>query len=441
MLFIHLVIALPDILELLLGDTLAGIGDGHPHVAVMDGLLQGDGLVLSRIGDGIVHQVVHHLGDLQLVSLHPNLLLRMEGEPVIRQFIIAVQHLADALRQVKGALLQGQDTCLQLGQVQQVVDQVGQALRLVNDDLDVLRGVLAGQVPHHFAISLNHGQGCAQIMGDIGQQIPPQTLHLGQLPGGVIQGLGQLPDLFGSMLLKADGIIPGCQHLGPLINGSDGPGNFPGDHHGQQSAQHHHHDHQGGHLHQQRLLDGVHRGDDALQQHHAIEPRGRTSDGDIEDHRVLRAVLIHKGGPGHNHLGAPLQVHFVEQVVHVCARAGEILQIALLLTGLPPRQQLAHLIGDHNVDAGIQAELAHLLCHILIVQPVLHTFGSGFHPVDLHRPVKGVQQHHLEQPQQRCHHHNQHPKAQHNLPADAQGSPLAPAHLKAPQIGNLRHEG
>ena len=47
---------------------------------------------------------------------------------------------------LKRVFSQGQDPCLQLGQVQQVVDQACQPLRLVDDDLHVFRGVLPGQV-------------------------------------------------------------------------------------------------------------------------------------------------------------------------------------------------------------------------------------------------------------------------------------------------------
>ena len=185
-LLVHLVVALPDVFQLLRGDALAGVGDGHPHLALPQLLTQGDGLVLARVGDGVVHQVVHHLGDFQLVGVHPHLLPVEEGEVVIRQLVIPVQNAPYAFRKVEAGLFQGQHAGLQLGEVQQVVDQVGQPFRLVDDNLHVFRGVLPRQIPHDLAVALNHGQGGAQVVADVGQQIPAQALHLGELPGGVV---------------------------------------------------------------------------------------------------------------------------------------------------------------------------------------------------------------------------------------------------------------
>ena len=225
------------------------------------------------------------------------------------------------------------------------------------------------------------------------------------------------------MFPKTDGVIPLGQHLGGLVDVRQGPGDAPGDKQRQQHAHGRHHHGEGGHLHLQRLLEGIHRGDGAFQQHHAVEPRGRAGDGDIEDDLILGAVLVYKGGAGHHQLVSPFQVHLVEQVGHIQPGAGEVLQIALLLAGFPAGEHLAVLVGDHNVDACVQAHLAHLLVHVAGLQGVLHRLGGGLHLGGLYGPVEGVQQHNLEQPQQRRHHQDENAEPAEDLPPDAQGAP------------------
>ena len=440
-LLVHLVVALPDVLELVLRDALAGVGDRHPHLALFHGLAQGDGLILAGVRDGVVHQVIHHLGNLQLVGVHPHILLEIEGKAVVRQLVIPVQHAPYAFCEVETGFLQGEHPGLQLGEIQQVVDQAGQALCLVDDDLHIFRGVLSGQVPHHLAIALNHGQRRAQVVRDVGQQVPPQALHLRELLGGVVQGAGQFPHLPGAPLLKADGVIPPAQHLGALVHGCQGAGNPPGDEQGQRHAQRRRHRRQGGHLHQQGLTDRIHRGNLTLQHHHAVEPRGRTANGDIQHHLVAGAVLVYKGRAHHLQPAASVQVHIVKQVRQPQPGLGEVVQVALLPAGLPAGEHLPHFIRDHYADARVQAQLLHLLVQVLRIQVALDHFGSGLHFRCLHRAVEGFQQHNLEQPQQGPHHQDQHAKTAEDLPPQAHGAPFSSRHFSSPRTGSPRPAG
>ena len=423
---VHLVVPLPDVPELLRGDALSRVGDGHPHHAVVHRLAQGHGLVRAGVGDGVVHQVVHHLGDAQLVGGDEHVPVGVEGEGVVRQLLVPGQGLADGLRQVEAALLQGDCPGLQPGQVQQVVDQACEPLRLVDDDLHVLRGVLSRQVPHDLTVALDHSQGRAQVVGDVCQQLPAHLVHFGELPRRVVQGLGKLGDLPGAALLQGDGVVALAQLLGRLVDGRDGPGDPPGDEQGQQQPQHHHHPGQAEELDFQRLHRGAHRGDLALHQHHPGLSAGVPLDPAVE-HHLGRGIPLAQGEgllqP------APLEVHVVVELGehhlggHAPLGQGRP-QGALLLRGEGPGQQPAVLVADQNGDLGVVAQVLHRLAQLFLglVQLAEHRLGGVLHLVCLDELVEGPQQGDLEHPQQDHRHQGEAPKAQEDLQVDSQGA-------------------
>ncbi len=144
MFLIHLIIPLPNVFQLVCGTSLACLGDGNANLPIFHGLAEGNGLVRTSIGDGVVHQVINHLGNAQLVGANPNRLSGLEGKVVTGQLVIAGEN--GSMLSVR---LKRDDPGVQRrpldGKIQQVIDQVCQLLRLIDDDLHIFRRILAGR--------------------------------------------------------------------------------------------------------------------------------------------------------------------------------------------------------------------------------------------------------------------------------------------------------
>lgn len=97
-------------------------------------------------------------------------------------------------------------------------------------------------------------------MGDVGHQFPPQVLHLGELPGGVVEGLGQFARLPVTALVEGDAVIALGQLPGRLVDADDGGGDPPGEEEGQHRREGHQQQADVDELHLQCLGGGAHRG-------------------------------------------------------------------------------------------------------------------------------------------------------------------------------------
>ena len=194
--------------------------DGNARHVPLNRLGHGNSLVLAGVGQGVVDEVVHHLPDAALIRHHGAILHRVEENliPVLLlELVIAGQDGRDAFRQVEGRRLHLQRARLQFAEVQQLRHQRGKTVRLVNDDLHVLRGVLARNIPHDLGIAADHGQGRAQVMGDIGDQLLLQMLHLTQLVRSLDQRIVQLADLLIAVTVGGTLILAASQRTGCLI--------------------------------------------------------------------------------------------------------------------------------------------------------------------------------------------------------------------------------
>ena len=84
-LLLDAVVAIPDVVELLLRDTLAVVDDVDPHLFISDSLAHDDGLVIADVVDRVVDEVVHHLSHPQLVAHDEDLavVLKDDVQPVV----------------------------------------------------------------------------------------------------------------------------------------------------------------------------------------------------------------------------------------------------------------------------------------------------------------------------------------------------------------------
>ena len=94
------------------------------------------------------------------------------------------------------SLPQGVDG-LQLAHVQHPPHQPAQAAALVGDDLEILPLVLRrdGAVQNAVCIAGDGGHGRLQLMGDVGDELPPLALRLLQVLRHVVEGGRQLSQL------------------------------------------------------------------------------------------------------------------------------------------------------------------------------------------------------------------------------------------------------
>jgi len=84
--------------------------------------------------------------------------------------------------------------------------------------------IVTGQISDHFRISFDHGQRCLDVMGNIGDQISSQFIHLFKLTAGMIQGIGQFCDLFKLRGLEMDIVIAFGQAHGAFLHLNDRTG-------------------------------------------------------------------------------------------------------------------------------------------------------------------------------------------------------------------------
>lgn len=81
-LLVDLVVALPDILELVGRNALAVIGNFYQHLAAADALGDDDGLVLAYVVYSVVDEVVNDLRYPQFVGVDIDVLLRLKDDVV-----------------------------------------------------------------------------------------------------------------------------------------------------------------------------------------------------------------------------------------------------------------------------------------------------------------------------------------------------------------------
>ena len=127
--------------------------------------------------------------------------------------LIALCHFLAKLRNVKAHRRQFFRAAGHLRKLQHAVHKAGQAVGLVDDNVHLrgpLFGVGAGQVPHRFGIAFNKRQRRAQVMADVGEQVPLQLVRTRHLPRHGIEILRKHSQFIVPARGDTRGIIPFC---------------------------------------------------------------------------------------------------------------------------------------------------------------------------------------------------------------------------------------
>ena len=208
--FVDAVVAVPNVFELFFGDAVAVVDDVDAYLVAGHRLADDDGFVVADVVDGVVDEVIEHLRHAELVAHDEYLAVVLKNDVqavVFDQLGVARKDALDTLCQREGCFLDVGGTALQAGDIEKIGDEGVQTVGLVDDDLDVFGGHLAGQVAHDLAVAGNHRQRCAQVVGDVGDQFLLERIDLFQLACRIGQGGVQLGDLAVTSALKGNVVV------------------------------------------------------------------------------------------------------------------------------------------------------------------------------------------------------------------------------------------
>ena len=168
--------------------------------------------------------------DMMQRALH-HVRVGVDGQLLVRQLqfelpavlstdgVVAFAHFVAQLAHVKVHPLTAVGTAGHLAQLHHAGHQRGQAVGLVHDDVHLFVAVglvIAGQVAHRLGVALDEGQRGAQVVGDVGQQVP---LHLGRplhLLCHMVEVLCKVAQLVAAAALHLHGVVA----LGHLAGGA-----------------------------------------------------------------------------------------------------------------------------------------------------------------------------------------------------------------------------
>ena len=157
--------------------------------------------VTADVVEGVAQKVVQHpLHHGRVGADRAGVIGLQVKVPVVfvAQGIVAAGNLKAKLAHVKIDKARLLGTALHLAQLHDAVDERGQAVGLVHDDVALLGAlgiIVAGQVAHRLGIALYQGQRGAQVVADIGQNVFFQLGAALDLGGHVVEILCQTADL------------------------------------------------------------------------------------------------------------------------------------------------------------------------------------------------------------------------------------------------------
>ena len=160
---------------------------------------------LHHFGIGIYRQLLVGQFQLELPAV-----LGADG-------VVPFAHLIAELAHIKMYPLAPVGTAGHLTQFHHAGHQRGQPVGFVHDDIHLFVPVLlviTGDVAHRFGVALDEGQRGAQVVRDVGQQVP---LHLGgvlHFSGHVVEVAGQIAQLVAAAAVHMDGIVAQCHLAG-----------------------------------------------------------------------------------------------------------------------------------------------------------------------------------------------------------------------------------
>lgn len=240
---VGLVKTLPDFLQTVLRDADAGILNGDENLFVAAAGLDVDGGVVVAELDRVVDQVVEHLLYFPKVRIDH---LNIVGECEVKDNVFVV---AGSLKGRGRVLDHPVDVKIGAGQIAPVVQRVEgehtlgqlvQAFGLGDHPGEVFPVHLRrnGAVQNGLQISFDGGQRGAEVVGDVGDEVLLVFLHLVQLVGHVIQGIGQITHLIVGVHGDAVVQVPGCILVGAHRDLAQGQINGFGEHQQNDGGQH-----------------------------------------------------------------------------------------------------------------------------------------------------------------------------------------------------------
>ena len=224
------IITVPDIRKHLFADAGTVILYGKVILTVLHFLMDHDFLAVPAVIDRVGDQVIDDLCQLDLVPVDQYRIDRFHAnvELALQQLFDTVTDLLYLGNDVKCRDLQRLHACLQLADIQDLIDETGQPVGLIDDDLYVFRIVLSRNIPHHLAISADHRQWCTQIMAHVRNQLLAEIFDLFQLPRRIVQRFIQLVDLHIFMVVKVNIVVSQRQLPRLFIRRADRTGNLTG---------------------------------------------------------------------------------------------------------------------------------------------------------------------------------------------------------------------
>ena len=224
------------------GDACASVLDTDLHHAAM--LLGGkaDNAACRGELDGVVYDVVHDLmHKIRVGADHQRRAAKALDVDlaILDALLVREDHIGHGLPQVVVFCVDGHLAGFQLGDVQHVLHQAGQAAGLLGDDGQVTLVFLGrdGAVQHAVDKALDGGHGRAQLVGDVAHELAAGVIDGLQAGSHIIEGGGKVGQLHTAVHRGTGGKVSATQAAGGLADVLDGAGDALGQHPAQQAAQ------------------------------------------------------------------------------------------------------------------------------------------------------------------------------------------------------------
>ena len=224
------------------GNTGAGVFDADFHHIALSLGRKGDGSPFRGEFDGVVYNVVDHLMHKVRVGVDGQ---RRAAQPlnvdfsVLDTLLVAEHHVGYGFPQIIVLGVNRHFPGLQLGDVQHILHQPGQASGFLRNDGQVMVVFLRrdGSVQHTVDEALDGGHGGAQLVGNIAHELTAGIIDGLQTHGHVVEGGGEIRQLHAAVHRGAGCEIAAAQPPGGFADVLNGARDAPGQHPAQQAAQ------------------------------------------------------------------------------------------------------------------------------------------------------------------------------------------------------------
>ena len=202
--------------------------DGVFLIILID--LYADHAALGRIFERVVDDVEEHLFEAVFVAVDDGHLLGVVIQEVLAlgegAFLEHIDRLVDLGEDIHALHLHGQSAALELGEVEQLLYQRGQARAFLDDDAHALfkRDAVGHAVLHGLRPALDGGQRCAQLVRYARDKVVFELLVRVELLCHIVDAVAELTDLIVIHFINLGGEIALrdlSRGLGHFADGSD----------------------------------------------------------------------------------------------------------------------------------------------------------------------------------------------------------------------------